>query len=184
MTRIARFNSGDAPAITFELFGNWQRQLFKTSVLAVDIRLSAREGQRVAGEKLSRKVKSHLRNQDLRPWEQLSDSRKRRKSKNKDLVLIHEEHYYNNIKAWSKRNTYYVGVKRGVTNEKGIEVARIAAIHEDKSINNSGPDRELWGPSIEEMGGPGGIRKMILKRIAAKLIMRGWKVTSLGGIRV
>ena len=184
MTRIARFTSKDTASITFELFGNWQREIFKTSVLGIDIKMAARAGQRMAAEKLMRLVKRHLRNQDLKPWDQLTPQYAKRKRANADLVLIHEEHYYNNIKAWQKGWVWYVGVKRGVTNENGIEVARIAAIHEDKALTQGGPQRALWGPSIDEMGGTRGIRKMIIQRIAKKLIMRGWTVTSLGGIRI
>lgn len=166
--------------IRIKTIGPWKRELRKMRMLAPDIHASAMWGQMKAAKRLVKIVRGHLRNQDLKDWPPLAESTIRKKGGD-TRILIHSETYYNNIKAFRKGYIYYAGVKRGVTEPNGIETARVAAIHEFKSLAASSghPPRPLWAPSIKEMGGMTGIRDIVVSVIVAKLMKRGWNVNSL-----
>lgn len=171
------------PYIRISVIGNWQGEMRKMRMLAPDIYSSALWGQEKAARKLVKIVKGHLINQDLKDWTQLSEKTLKRKTDWR--ILIDSETYLNNIKAFRKGYVYYAGVKRGVTQPNGIETARVAAIHEFRSLATKGaPRRPLWAPSIEEMGGAKGIRNIVIKAIAAKLAMRGWRLKRFIGINI
>ena len=161
--------------IHIRTIGPWRRELRKMRNLAPDIHASAMWGQEKAARRLVKIVKGHLINQDLKEWPPLAPSTVRRKDDWR--ILIDSETYLNNIKHFRKGYTYYAGVKRGVTQPNGIETARVAAIHEFKSMATAGgPRRPLWVPSIEEMGGKKGLRNIVKAVILAKLIKRGWNI--------
>ena len=163
--------------IKLNLFGPWLGESRKIAELPKDIRNSAIRGQRKAAERLVRVVRNHLIYQDLKEWPELAPSTIRKKQGD-SRILIDTEQYLNNIKAWRDNHIYYVGVKRGVTNENGIEVARVAAIHEFKSeVTRGAPRRPLWEPSINDMGGKEGIRDIVRETIALGLMGKGWKIT-------
>lgn len=165
------------PLILIKTIGPWKRELRKMRLLAPDIWASALWGQQKAAKRLVKIVKNHIIKQDLKDWAPNAPSTKRRKDDWR--VLVDSETYLNNIKAFRKKFVYYAGVKRGVTEPNGNETARIAAIHEFKSMaTKGGPRRPLWQPSIQEMGGKKGIRNIVRAAIIAKLIKRGWKPSS------
>lgn len=161
--------------IQIKTIGLWQRELRKMRYLPRDIKVSSNWGQQKAAQKLVGIVKGHLEKQDL-PWAPLAESTKR--TKYDWRTLIESETYINNIKAFRKGGVYYAGVKRGVTEPNGIETSVVAAMHEFGS-GGSGiglPARPLWAPSLKEMGGTRGIRKIVMQAIARKLRLRGWSL--------
>ena len=171
------------PYIRISMVGDWRGEMRKMRRLAPDIYVSAMWGQEKAAKKLVKIVKDHLMNQDLK-WTPLS-ARTIKRKKGNTRMLLDSETYYNNIKAFRKGYIYYAGVKRGVTQPNGIETARVAAIHEFRSLATKGsPRRPLWTPSIAEMGGAKGIRNIVAKAIARKLALRGWKLTKFLGLRI
>lgn len=171
------------PYIRISTIGDWRREMRKMRMLAPDIHRAALRGQERAAKKLVKIVKDHLTNQDLQ-WTSLSKSTLRKKGGD-TRMLLSSETYFNNIKAFRKGYVYYAGVKRGVTEPNGIETARVAAIHEFRSLAVKGsPRRPLWTPSIAEMGGAKGIRNIVVKAIARKLALRGWTLTKFLGLRI
>lgn len=152
------------PPILIETFGDWAGVELKLSNLADDIKASAMWGQRKAAEKLVKIVKGHIDNQDL-GWTPLVNPQ----NSGDPRILVDYSTYRDNIKTWQKNYSRYVGVKKDVLNNRGEKVWMVAAIHEYKSYTG-GPQRALWGPSTEELGGPTGITKIIHTAIRNKLM--------------
>lgn len=95
-------------------------------------------------------AKKHLSNQDLN-WAMLEPdyvAQKIRKGQS-DKILIATSTYFQAITSYVQHDTAYAGVKRGVTNEEGKEVANIAAIHEFGSMVRVIVPRPLWKPTYE-----------------------------------
>jgi hypothetical protein len=119
------------------------------------------------GLQAEKKAVMHLRNQDL-GWKPLSERYRKRKTgersrtrndggrdkrfkKMSEKILIATSSYLQAITSWVKKETVYVGVKRGVTNENGQEIGNIAKVHEYGSVAKNIPARPLWKPTFEEM---------------------------------
>src|SRR5690606_38133423 len=152
-----------AVSIRFEKLGNWEREVSKLALLDSRLKSSIKYAEGKVAKQLLKKVINHLKNQDL-GWDPLSESTLWKK-KGDSRVLIDTETYLNNITTWSASGVRFIGVKKSVTNpNNGEEVWRIAQIHEFRALNG-GPDRALWGPSLEEMGGNKGTRDIIFKVI-------------------
>jgi hypothetical protein len=159
--------------ITFTTFGDWAGAVIGLNALPSMIRSSGSYGQRKAAEKLVKIVKGHLNNQDL-GWVKLNS-----KTESGDpRILVDTELYYRSIKAWKQGQNYYAGVPSTARYPKGNRVSHVATIHE---FGYGVPERPLWRPSIEEMGGAEGIRRIIGTVIFNKVALlrsKGFTVVS------
>lgn len=154
-------------------FGPWKKVMQELKHLDRDILESATQSQRTIAERLKKIVIGHLKNQDIPGWEPLSPYTRPNDADRK--ALIDTRTYIESIKTWRENFVYSVGVKRGIINPKnGIEVARIAYIHEYWSGVPGKPYRPLWSYSIKEMGGLKGMRLMVETRIRLMLIKKGF----------
>lgn len=167
--------------IKFELLGNWALTQKIIKELPGDVKESYRQAQRSFGKKLERKVKRHLRNQDL-PWKELAESTVKRKKSQE--ILIETSDYYNAIRTYSSGPyTISVGVKEGVyklrgkgENESKISIADYAAIHERGHVFENGrvvPKRPLWVPTWKEMGGKEGMANEVIDAVNKVLARKG-----------
>lgn len=162
-------NQGYAPNIEVKLFGNWDKTITTVQQLSPKIKQASIKAQLKVCNVICQKVKSHIMHQDL-GWRPLSPAYAKRKAKGKgtwDGVLINYGTYYKNIGLWQigSRHLVMVGVKRGIYTRtlsgkrSKIDVSTIAAIHEFSSGRKL-PRRPLWNPTIAEIGGAKGIKKM------------------------
>lgn len=88
----------------------------------------------------------HMSKQDL-GWKALNPqylAAKIRKGQS-ELTLIATSSYFQSITSWVSGDTALAGVKRGVLDENGVEVANIAKIHEFGA-----GARPLWQPTFKE----------------------------------
>lgn len=168
-----------ARELNFKLFGPWghARKIFKN--LPANLKSISLSSQRSIAEKFAREVKAHLKNQDIPGWTPLSyryANKKLTKLGSTDILIASWE-YYNNIKSWRENNLYHVGVKRGVRYKGGLEISRVAAIHESWSRVSNKPYRPLWGYTFnKDLGGNRGISKLINKHFKERLISKGYPV--------
>jgi len=142
--------------------GNWTKVTASLAALPTVLQSAAIWGQRKAAEKLVKIVKGHINNQDLN-WPQPNN-----KSNSGDpRILVDSEAYLNSIKAWKKGDTYYAGIPSTARNAKGIRIADYAILHEFGYDDM--PERALWRPSVEELGGGQGIAAIIGAAIYNKI---------------
>mgnify|MGYP001068204888 CR=1 FL=1 len=156
--------------ISFELFGDWDKALRTFSKLGPVVKESSLAAQLKVGKEIVKIVKGHLRNQDL-GWAKLDAIYAKRKSAAglSGKILMSYKTYYDNIKVWQpgNRSLVLIGVKKGIYTKQlngkrsRLDVATIAAIHEFSSGKRL-PRRQLWNPSITQMGGVPGIKKMFI----------------------
>lgn len=174
-------NQGFIPRIEFKLFGQWDETIRVLNKLSPAIKECSLIAQMKICKEICKRVKKHLKQQDLN-WEPLSHEYSKRKSEAglEGGTLIAYGNYYNNIEAWQKGNQHiaFVGVKKGIHTRglngkrSRIDVATIAAIHEFSSGRRI-PRRPLWNPTIAEMGGAPGLKKMFVKHLVGSLRVRG-----------
>ena len=174
-------NQGFIPRIEFKLFGQWDETIRVLNKLSPTIKECSLIAQMKICKDICKRVKAHLKNQDLN-WQPLSQAYKKKKSEAglDSGILIAYAQYYNNIEAWQKGNQHYafVGVKKGIytKNLRGkrsrLDVATIAAVHEF-STGRKMPKRPLWNPTIAEMGGAPGLKKLYVKHLVGSLRVRG-----------
>lgn len=180
--------TSDRPQIKFELFGDWDKAMNVIKGLGPNIKKASVKAQLKVGNIIVRKVKAHIRNQDL-GWKPLSPMYEMRKSGaglNTNIMRAHDT-YYDNIKVWQSGNRHLVniGVKRGIYTKtisgrkSKLEVATIAAIHE-LSSGKRFPRRPLWNPTIKEMGSSKGIRKIFINSLVWHLRLYGVPVKQNG----
>ena len=148
--------------IDIELEGDWPGVSLALKSLPLAVRSSAIWGQRKATEQLVKTVKKHINAQDL-GWQPRSAKR----MFGDPRILVDEEAYYGAIKAWKEGDTYIAGVPSNATNSKGDRIVDYALMNEFGGGNL--PSRPLWGPSIEELGGPSGLRSIVTVAIYQKL---------------
>jgi hypothetical protein len=165
--------------IETKLFGQWAETIRMTQGLNSKIKKASIKAQFKVCREIQKKVKFHLRAQDLN-WKPLNAEYKARKA-NKGLsgkTLMAYQTYYNSIDVWQPGRQHFVvvGVRRGIytrtlTGKKSrMEVAVIAAIHEFSSGRRI-PRRPLWNPTIREIGGAKGIKKMYINSLVYWLRM-------------
>lgn len=174
-------NQGYIPRIEFKLFGQWEETIRTLNKLSPAVKECSLIAQIKICTDICKRVKKHLKNQDLN-WEPLSSDYSKRKSEAglEGGTLIAYGTYYNNITTWQKGNQHlaFVGVKKGIytKNLKGkrskLDVATIAAVHEFSS-GRIIPKRPLWNPTIREIGGVSGIKNMYVKHLVGSLRVRG-----------
>jgi hypothetical protein len=177
---------GLVPKIKFELFGDWTRAMSVLKTMGPKVKESSLRAQLKVGNVIAKKVKAHIRNQDL-GWQGLDEDYAKAKGAGglSGKVLMGYKTYYNEIKVWKSGNRHLVniGVRRGIyTRELSggrskLEVAAIAGVHEFSSGRRI-PRRPLWNPTIAEIGGVKGIQKMYINSLIWHLRMFGVPVTA------
>lgn len=165
--------------LQFTPVGDWERVIKEIQRLGPTIKAAGIKAQIRLCNLIMHRVKEHLHNQDL-PWAPLSASHiKAKKIKGFSTDILSMSHaYYNAIGVFQKGHQHmvFVGVPRGIYgvdiqgNKNPKEIALIAAIHEFsyKDVYK----RPLWNPTIEELGGPRGIRDIFLGYFYAELRIR------------
>lgn len=178
------------PRINFKLMGNWEEVVRQINRLGPEVKKSSLGAQMKVATVIATKVKRHIRDQDL-PWAPLHDDYQRKKQQKglSGKTLMAYKTYYENIEVWKVGNQHLlnIGVKRGIyTHELSgrkskIDVATIAAIHEFSSGKKL-PRRPLWNPSIGELGGAKGLKKLYVNSLVWRLRKAGLKVTTKQGL--
>ena len=156
-------------ALTSYPIGNWDGVIKFFDKMGIEMKKKIVKAQWDSMKNLKNIVIGHILAQDLN-WEKLSPRTERRKKKNKSLIYIDTELYLNSIKIWKKGNTTFVGVKKGIVykrNSGRVSLERVAIWMEYGTKNM--PARPLWTPSIEEVGGPKGIRDFVAAAIYRRL---------------
>lgn len=179
-TNVA-LNQGFIPRVEFKLFGQWDETIRVLNKLSPTVKQCSLIAQMKICLQICKMVKNHLKNQDLN-WEPLSGEYAKRKEEAglEGGTLIAYGAYYNNITAWQKGSQHFafVGVKRGIytKNLQGkrsrLDIATIAAVHEFSSGRRV-PKRPLWNPTIAEIGGAPGLKKLYVKHLVGSLRVRG-----------
>jgi len=179
-------NQGFIPRLQFKLFGQWDETIRTLNKLSPTVKECSLIAQTKICNEICKKVKGHLKNQDLN-WEPLTDKYMKRKEEEglSGDILMAWGNYYNNIQVWTVGNQHfvYVGVKRGIYTKdvrgkrSRIDVATIAMVHEFSSGIKL-PRRPLWNPTIAEMGGALGLKKLYVKHLVGSLRVRGIPVKS------
>lgn len=174
-------NQGFIPGIKFKLFGQWDETIRVLNKLSPAIKESSLIAQMKVCQDICKRVKNHLRKQDLN-WEPLSENYLKRKEEYgfSSLILWAYGNYYNNIQAWQIGNQHfaYVGVKKGIYTKtlsgkrSRLDIATIAGVHEF-SNGIKVPRRPLWNPTIREMDGTKGIQKLFVGFLRKELRARG-----------
>lgn len=183
-------NQGYIPKVKFTLFGDWEKVITITQKLGKEIKAAGIYAQLKICEDIVKRVKNHLKFQDL-GWVPLNEKYAEKKEK-KGLdpgILMSYQTYYNSIEAWKSGNRHLVfaGVKGGIytktTNGRRskLDVATIAAIHEF-SLGRRLPRRPLWNPTIAEIGGAPGMKKAYIKHLKGYLRVRGIPVKEYSSI--
>lgn len=179
-TNVA-LNQGFIPRVEFKLFGQWDETIRVLNKLSPTVKQCSLIAQMKICLQICKMVKNHLKNQDLN-WEPLSGEYAKRKEEAglEGGTLIAYGAYYNNITAWQKGSQHFafVGVKKGIytKNLQGkrsrLDIATIAAVHEFSSGRRV-PKRPLWNPTITEIGGAPGLKKLYVKHLVGSLRVRG-----------
>lgn len=133
-------------AVNVKILGNWKGAVVAYNRMRPEIRKAIVNGQTRYARRLVKVVKGHIIKQDL-PWEPASEN------KRGNMLMIDTSDYYTSIKYWQKNYELYVGVpKHFIHGKTGKPLWKVASWqeHGTKKI----PARPLWGPSIEEVGGP------------------------------
>lgn len=158
------------PTISFTPFGDWDRARIMVKAMPATIRRSMMYGQEKAVRKLAKIVKAHISSQDLSVFSQYP--KKKISEHGSNRLLIDSATYWESINVWQSQYTFYVGVKAGLIEPNGNEIAKVASWLETGTRNI--PARPVWGPSIEEMGGMQGINKIVYLVLLAKFKAQGW----------
>lgn len=155
-------------------FGNWAMARNASSTLPQTIKRSIRSAEEKVAKKLIKIVKGHIQNQDLN-WVPLSPQSIKRKGH--DKVYIFTGTYLNSIKFWQKNYTVHIGIPRGIYEPRNrIELWKIATWMETGMPSRNLPARPVWGPSVEELGGRGGMQEIIEETLRRKLSREGWDI--------
>lgn len=175
------FNTGPGGKLQIKLLNNFEQTIKVINKLSPEIKRCSIKAQLKVCQVIEKAVKTHLLNQDLN-WRKLSSKyAKRKRAKGRDSrTLLSTLTYYNSITTWQPGNQHVVmvGVKsgiytRGLNGKKSrLEVAKIAALHEF-STGKRLPKRPLWNPTIAQLGGSTGIKKLYVKHLVATLRRNG-----------
>lgn len=178
------------PRIEIKLLGDWEKTIRILQNLSPKIKKSSVQAQLKVCRLIQKKVKAHIRNQDL-GWKALNPSYAERKERLglSFKTLMAYGTYYNSIDVWRKNGQpiVFVGVKKGIYTQtlsgkkSKIEVAVIAAIHEFASGGKI-PKRALWNPTIQEMGGAKGIKRLYVNSLMYWLRINGVPVKRIQNI--
>ena len=97
-------------------------------------------------------AKGHISSQDL-GWKPLSAKTIMIKSDKglSENILVATSSYFRSITGWVDGDTAYVGVKKGVREENGTEIEKVALVLEFGSDERNIPERPLWRPTMAEV---------------------------------
>lgn len=168
MPQVFRKNTLNNNRLQVKLFGQWEEAIRVINRLSPEIKKQSLRAQLKVCEDIKLRVLGHLINQDL-DWKSLNKNYSKRKTKNNldSRTLIAWGSYYHAIDSWTVGNRHLamVGVRTGIYTKtlsgkkNPLEVAKIAIIHEF-SRGTKIPKRPLWNPTIKEMGGGPGLKKL------------------------
>lgn len=165
-----------------ELLGDWAKANRLISGLDRNIKEAAIKAQRKITERYVRLVKAHLRKQDIPGWTPLSPRYadfKMGKYGHED-ILMSTHLMYDSITSWRSNDVYFAGIKRGEHYPSGVEIARVAEIHEAWSFVPGKPYRPLWSYTWQkDMGGQKGIRREFINEVKNRLRAKGYPVRDL-----
>lgn len=180
---VPGLNRDFRPRIEVKPFGQWAETIRMMGKLNPAIKQSSLKAQLKVCRVIKKKVKAHLRDQDL-GWKALNPKYAQKKvyAHLDPRVLIAVGTYYWSIDVWQKGSQHIVfcGVRKGIYTRSingkrsKLDVAQIAAIHEFATGKRM-PRRPLWNPTIAEMGGSKGIQTMFLNSFAWWLQKNGVK---------
>lgn len=154
-------------------FGNWAAARNRTSKLPQTIKRSIRAAEEKVAKRLIKIVREHIIKQDLN-WVPLSDAAIKSKGHNK--VYRFTGTYFNSLKFWQKGYSVEIGIPRGVYEPRnGVELWKVATWMELGTTKM--PARPIWGPSIKELGGRGGMQDIVADTLREKLAREGWDLT-------
>lgn len=184
------FNDNAGLGIHFKPIGQWEQTVRTMQKMRYTIKAASLNAQIRLCKEIAKRVKGHLRNQDL-PWRHLTPNYLRKKTAKgwDERMLIGSQTYYDSIKVITKGNQHlaYVGVPKGIYGPKlsgkgrnKLEVAQIAAIHEFSQ--NAKRRRPLWNPTIREMGGAKGIKQIYTDFLFKELRRKGFPVNKINSI--
>ncbi len=131
--------------------GNWSKVALVIGNLANEMKLAQELSLKRWGLKAEGLAKKHITAQDL-GWQKLDPktiAEKIRKGYSEN-ILIATSSYFQSITSWTDKNVALAGVKKGVTNQDGEEIANIAAVHEFGGRDGNMPARPLWQPVFKE----------------------------------
>lgn len=176
----------------FRKIGRWDKVVELTKSLAPTLHKATLAGQKAVAEKLAEIVKGHLLNQDL-TWTPLSESYKKHKQENKDMILVARWKYYDAIRIEKRGDSYSIGVRKDRyyvnAGKTRIALYKVAAFHEgNPQVTNlfgrgiTLPVRPLWTPSVQELTAQG-VDKLIVKYIRQHLKAKGWGNVTLKELR-
>lgn len=176
--------------LQFKTYGRWDETIKTIQRLGPTIKQASVAAQMLVCREIARRVKAHLRNQDLN-WRPLSPEYRAAKAAYgwDRRILLATHTYYDNIEVFKKGNQHlvYVGVRKGIYGRtpsgkrNRLELAKIAVIHEFSS--NSKRRRPLWNPTIREMGGVTGLKELYTKHLHKELRKRRIPISAIGKIR-
>lgn len=131
--------------------GDWIKVGRLVANIGGEMKKAQQESLRNFGMKVERIAVEHMSSQDL-GWRRLKPATLARKIRKgySENILIETSTYFQSITSWVDGDKVQAGVKRGVREASGIEVADLAAIHEFGSRSGNIPARPLWQPSFEE----------------------------------
>jgi hypothetical protein len=134
---------------SFKKVGDWDKLRYLSVSLRQGLMTASNISVKRFGLIAEKIAKQHISSQDL-PWAPLSQEYKAGKKKHgfSEKILVRTSTYFQSITAWSEGLSGYAGVKKGVREPDGEEVADIAKIHEYGSSKH--PARPLWQPTFEE----------------------------------
>lgn len=164
-------------ALRFNLTGHWTKTVTNFKTLPRDTLVATSLAHRNFGRRLERRVKRHMRNQDL-PWAPLAKStlyHRRMRGNYGTGALMDTQAYYHAIKVWQSSYVVYVGVPRDAgVNKRGVPIAVYAALQETGTKRI--PARPLWEPSFSEMGGSAAITSETKAYIEKAYRLKGWNI--------
>lgn len=180
-TPLEQFHPLTNHKIKFELVGDWEKAIREFSSMGRVVKAASIAAQLKLGREIVKKVKGHLKKQDIPNWPPLNREYRRRKLNagyGSDMLMMTQT-YYDNITTWKvgNNNLVLIGVKRGIFGKtlsgkrSKIEVAAYAWIQE-RTVNLK-QRRPLWDYTIQEdLGGKMGIEDTFLLYFYKQLKIR------------
>ena len=166
-----------------KLIGDWAKVSRLINSMDKNIREASIKSQRKIAEKYVRLVKSHLKKQDIPGWTPLApryaDYKMGRYGH--EEILLSTYLMYDSITSWRSNGVYFAGIRRGENYPNGVEIARVAEIHEAWSSVPGKPHRPLWTYTWrKDMGGNKGTRELFINEIKNRLLSQGYPVKRIG----
>lgn len=138
--------------MAFKKVGDWG----KVTRLVNELGKEALRAQRLSlmrwGLKAEAIAKLHISKQDLN-WAELNPdylAKKVREGKSEN-ILVATSTYFGSITSYVLSDAAYAGVRKNIVDDKGIEIANIAAVLEYGSPKMGIPERPLWKPTLIEV---------------------------------